>query len=110
MPVGRWLSFGCGREVRAVLSNSRTIQNVLDADYLQIRARILELAAALDRLDRAAEPPGCSPDRRLATIRIAIEALAVPEHGRAETIQRLFSLDYDSKWRETFGLISRPRT
>jgi hypothetical protein len=90
-----------------VLSHSRTIQAVLDRDYLEIRARILELAAALDRLDRAAEPPGYLPDRRIATIRSAIEALGVPEHGRAETIQRLFSLDYNPRWRESFEIPRR---
>jgi hypothetical protein len=81
----------------------RSITAVLDREYLDIRARILDLAAALDRLDRASEPPGYSPDRRLADIRLALETLVVPEPGRAETVQRIFSLEYDPKWQRAFG-------
>jgi hypothetical protein len=43
----------------------------------------------------------------LAQIRQALEALTVPGPGRAETVQRLFSLDYDPAWRERFGLAAR---
>jgi hypothetical protein len=84
--------------------NTRTVPAVLDREFLEIRARILDLAAALDRIDRADEPPNYAPDRRLAQIRAALEALLVPEAGRAETIQRLFSLDYDPQWRQRFEL------
>jgi hypothetical protein len=85
--------------------SERTVTTVLDRDFLEIRARILDLAASLDRLDRAAEPPGTHhPDRRLAQIRLALEALSIPEPTRAETIQRIFSLDYDPHWRSSFHL------
>ena len=70
----------------------------------EIRARILELAAALDRIDRAAEGPTHPPDRRLAQIRSALETLVVPEPDRAETIQRIFSLNYDPNWLAEFSL------
>ena len=76
---------------------------VLDRDFLETRSRILDLAAALDRLDRAPERPGHAPDRRVAQLRQALEALLEPGPGRAETIQRLFSLDYDPRWRSTLG-------
>ena len=39
--------------------------------------------------------PGEHPDPRLAQIRQAMEALLEPGPGRAETVQRIFSLDYD---------------
>ncbi len=84
--------------------NPRDVDAVLDRDFLETRARILEVAAALDRIDRAPEHPGHSPNRRLAQIRQALEALLVPEPSRAETIQHIFSLDYDPDWREKFGL------
>ena len=86
---------------------TRTISAVLDRDYLEIRARILELAAALDRIDRAAEGPSHPPDRRLAQIRAALETLVVPEPDRAETVQRIFSLNYDNNWMESFRLSRR---
>lgn len=68
---------------------------VLDHDFLEVRSRILDLAAALDRLDRAPGRPGLHPDRRLSQLHQAIEALQVPGPGRVETIQLLFSDDYD---------------
>jgi hypothetical protein len=77
---------------------ARDVAKILDREYLTIRGRILELAADLDRLDRAPEPHGHHPDERLAHIRRALEALLVPGPDRAETIQQLFSLAYDPNW------------
>lgn len=90
------------------MSARRTQTEVLDRDFLEIRARILDLAAALDRMDQAAIAPGQAPDRRIAQIREGLQALTVPEPGRAETVQRLFSLEYDPAWPSRFELsISR---
>lgn len=86
---------------------TRQAAQVLDRDFLEIRARILAVAADLDRLDRASDHPGHAPDRRMAQIRRALEALLVPEPGRAETVQHIFSLDYDPDWLADFEL-SRP--
>ncbi len=80
--------------------HARDAAEILDRDFLETRSRILEIAAALDRLDRAAGRAGEHPDRRLSQVRQAIEALLEPGPGRAETVQRLFSLDYDPGWRE----------
>jgi hypothetical protein len=82
----------------------RPAQAVLDREFLEIRARVLALAADLDRLDRAPGTPGAAPDRRVDLIRRALEALLVPEPGRAETVQRIFSREYDPAWRAAFGL------
>jgi hypothetical protein len=82
----------------------RPAQAVLDRDFLEVRARVLALAADLDRLDRAPALQGAPPDRRLDLIRRALEALLVPEPGRAETVQQIFSREYDPQWRSTFGL------
>jgi hypothetical protein len=90
------------------MKSSRDTSEVLHRDFLETRSRILEIAAALDRLDRAPGRAGDAPDRRVAQLRQAIEALLVPGPGRAETIQRIFSLDYDPDWREKNG-ISSPR-
>ena len=81
---------------------------VLEREFLQARCRILDLAATLDRIDRAPERPGHTPDRRLAQLRQAIEALLEPGPGRAETVQMLFSRDYDANWQAAFGH-PRPR-
>ena len=87
------------------MPHARTANAILDRDFLEIRARILDIAAALDRLDRAEvhAGDGHAPERRLTQIRQSIEALLEPGPGRAETVQRLFSLDYDPEWRADFG-------
>lgn len=81
------------------MNTPRDMAAVLDQDFLETRQKVLEVAAALDRLDRAPRAGEASPDRRLAQIRRAIEALLEPGPDRAETVQLIFSLDYDSNWR-----------
>lgn len=87
---------------------TRGALDVLNRDFLETRSRILEIASALDRIDRAPGKAGEHPDRRLAQLRQAIEALLEPGPGRAETVQRLFSLEYDPHWQTTLG-VPRPR-
>jgi hypothetical protein len=89
------------------MSTPRDVAEVLDRDFLETRSRILDVAAALDRLERAPNKSGDHhPDRRLAQLRQALEALLEPGPGRAETVQRLFSLEYDPAWRDKSGLVS----
>jgi hypothetical protein len=85
---------------------TREAAAVLDRDFLELRGKILEVAATLDRLDRAPShhAHGEVPDRRLAQLRQALEALLEPGPGRAETVQHIFSLHYDPAWRERFDL------
>ncbi|MFO0908646.1 MAG: hypothetical protein U0794_09840 [Isosphaeraceae bacterium] len=82
----------------------RTKTDVLNRDFLEARARILDLAASLDRLERAPRIASEPPDGRLAQLRRAIEALLEPGADRAETVQLIFSLEYDPSWRSHFGL------
>jgi hypothetical protein len=86
------------------MSIRRSKADVLNHDFLESRAKVLELAAALDRLDRASRGGHETPDSRLAQLRQALEALLEPGPGRAETVQRIFSLEYDPRWRERFEL------
>lgn len=81
----------------------RDATEILDRDFLEIRAKLLEIAASLDRFTRA---PGRrdAPDLRLAQIHQAIEALLRPDPDRAETVQLIFSLTYDESWQELLGL------
>lgn len=82
-----------------MMLNTREALAVLDRDFLETRCKILEIAATLDRIDRAPAHHPEHPDPRLGHIRQALEALSVPGPGRAETIQRIFSLEYDESWR-----------
>ena len=90
------------------MSSLRSKADVLNRDFLETRGKILELASSLDRLDRASRAGSEAPDSRLAQLRQALESLLEPGPGRAETVQRIFSLDYDAKWRERFELIGSP--
>jgi hypothetical protein len=69
--------------------------DALDRYFLEARARLLDLAAILDRIDRGG---GLPQDPRVQRIRKGLEILAATEAGRAERIQRLFSLEYEAGW------------
>ncbi len=84
--------------------NTRDAIEVLEHDFLEARCKILEIAAILDRIDRAPPRHGLHPDARIARIRQAVEAILEPGPGRAETIQRIFSLDFDPGWRKTMNV------
>jgi hypothetical protein len=73
---------------------------VLEQDFLPIRAKILEVAAALDRLDRA--DGSVQSDPRHEKILVAIQALLRPTDDRAEQVQLIFSRGYDDNWRSKF--------
>lgn len=73
-------------------------QQALEAYFLEARSRLLDLAAILDRVNRGSGAEAVSSDPRLATIRAGIEALLTHTEGRAEAVQKLFSLPYDPTW------------
>ena len=75
---------------------------VLDAEFLQIRAKILELAASLDRLDRG--DGEVDDDLRMRLVRGGISILLEEETGRAERMQLLFSQAYEDGWRKRLGI------
>ena len=74
---------------------------VLDAEFLLIRAKILEIAASLDRIDRA--EGALADDSRISQIRSALDLLGEHQSDRAEQIQLVFSREYDSRWEEVFA-------
>jgi hypothetical protein len=71
----------------------------LDAYFLEARARLLDLAAILDRIGRGADPTTALADPRVQKIRLALEALLTRSEGRAEAVQQLFSQEYDPTWK-----------
>lgn len=82
--------------------NGRKIADVFEQEFLLVRAKILEVAAALDRLGRASG--SLESDARRAKIQAAIQVLLRPEDDRAEQIQLIFSRPYEDGWREKFGV------
>jgi hypothetical protein len=81
---------------------------VLDREFLEVRAKLLEIGAALDRYDRAAQAAGLElpdyVDPRLVGIQKSLTVLVDRGPGRAEKIQQIFSDPYLPQWREQFEL------
>lgn len=77
----------------------RTAERILNEEFLEIRCRLIDLAAALDRIDAAPGREALADDPRLASIRDALALLAAPGPDRTERIQMVFSLPYDPHWR-----------
>jgi hypothetical protein len=73
-------------------------EQALDRYFLEARSKLLDLAAILDRINRGVDAAALTPDARLLRIRQALEVLQDPSGGRAERIQKIFSLDYDPAW------------
>ena len=70
---------------------------VLDREFLAIRKRLIDIAAMLDRIDRAEGP--APDDPRIEGIRRSLAILAGEKPDRAEQLQLLFSLPYEENWR-----------
>jgi hypothetical protein len=73
---------------------------VLNREFLPIRAKILEIAAALDRLERA--EGSAAGDHRLSQIERSLAALQDTGPDRAERVQMIFSLPFDDDWQARF--------
>ena len=76
--------------------------DTLNREFLEVRAKILEIAAALDRLDRAEGTVGEDP--RLGRIQQGLARLQSDQPDRAEQIQLIFSLPYDRDWRTNLSV------
>jgi hypothetical protein len=70
----------------------------LDAYFLEARSKLLDLAGILDRIGRGQNAAATDTDPRLEKIRQALEVLHDRSGGRAERIQKIFSLDYEPAW------------
>ncbi len=76
-------------------------EHPIDDAFLAVRHQLIEIAAALDRMDRAATN---GPSLRRQQIEEAIAVLAANEPGRAAAIQMVFSQRYDEDWRQRMNL------
>ncbi|QDS99659.1 hypothetical protein [Adhaeretor mobilis] len=77
-------------------------QEVLQREFLLVRAKVLEIAACLDRIDRAEGDLPQNHQRELLSE--AIGHLLGKTGNRAEQIQLLFSREYSDQWRSEFQL------
>ena len=77
---------------------------VLAREQLKIRAKLIEIAAILDRIDRANGEVDHDP--RMLEIRKSLEVLSSFEsdNNRAAEIQMIYSRDFDVEWKTNFKL------
>jgi hypothetical protein len=85
-----------------MMAKVRSSADVLDQEFLPIRAKLLEVAASLDRLDRAGG--SLTSESRLTQVHAAIQVLLQPECDRAEQIQLIFSRPFEDDWRMNFRM------
>jgi hypothetical protein len=84
------------------MSHALSAAEILNREFLEIRCKILDLAAALDRLERA--EGSVADDPRLLRLREALTAVQSESEDRAEQVQMIFSRAYDDSWQATFKL------
>ena len=90
-----------------MLTNSRSATAVLDESFLEVRAKLLEVAADLDRIDRAASlvaPLAEDAAARRELIDEATRLLLEAGPERAAALQLLFSQRYESDWRQQMSV------
>jgi hypothetical protein len=85
-----------------MMTKVRSSTDVFDQEFLPIRAKLLEVAASLDRLDRASG--SITSESRMKQVHAAIQVLSRPNDDRAEQIQLIFSRPFEDDWRNKFDL------
>ena len=85
-----------------MVPNRLDAAETLDREFLAMRAKLLEVAASLDRIARA--EGAVDDDPRMKQVRAALSLLASGEGDYAERFQMAFSLPYDENWREQYGI------
>lgn len=84
------------------MTSPMTAEAVLEREFLKARAKILEVGAILDRIERA--EGDVAGDRRCKLLQQGLEILLHDDANRAERVQNLFSLPYHDNWRRQFEL------
>jgi len=87
------------------MSNPLEASEVLYREFPEIRAWLLQIGAALDRMERGIGSVADDPRRQ--SIDEALRLLLASGADRAEQIQLLFSLRYDPNWKQEFALPAR---
>ena len=77
---------------------------VLTREQFKIRAKLIEIAASLDRIDRANGE--VDDDPRMMEIRKSLEVLSGSngDSNRAAEIQMIYSRAFDAEWKTHFEL------
>jgi len=86
------------------MPKTQTAVEMLDRHFLEIRHRLLDIAAGLDRIDRVDDAAKTRSDHRYLQIEQAVRLLIDGKPDRTERIQMVFSLPYDEKWPSVLGI------
>lgn len=81
---------------------NRTAEQILQQEYLQARAKILDLAATFDRIELGEGDVASS--RQMELLHRGIDILRDPTPEKAKQIQLLFSREYDPHWRTSMNV------
>jgi hypothetical protein len=73
------------------IDSTLTGQQVVDRYFLEHRAKLIDIAAFLDRVDRAGEPDDGKIDYRIASLLEAVEVLSDGQANRAGRMLKIFS-------------------
>lgn len=79
---------------------NKTADAVLDRHFLELRCEVLNLAAALDRIERSDGFDVVRDDGRMELLRQGIDILRTEGTDRAERVQMLFSDEYQAGWNQ----------
>ena len=83
----------------------RNAEQIVEQEFLQVRAKILEIAAFLDRLEpKSADSVSSVNAERLKLLRNGCELLLDADRDKAARLQLLFSRKYDEQWRKAMGV------
>ena len=88
------------------MATERNGDVIVAESFLEVRAKLLEIAATFDRIDRGRAAEQLGPDaagKRALLAEAAKIVLSDEGPTRAARLQHLFSRDYQPDWREQFG-------
>ncbi len=97
----------CFSTLQVIMLTSLDAPEILNREFLEVRAKLLQVAATLDRLERA--PGSTDDDPRRQKIARALAILSADCDDRAEQLQMLFSLPYDASWKNGLAIPKRPK-
>ena len=87
------------------LMHERTAVHLIAEEFLIARAKILELAATLDRLDRA--DGDIENSKQLVMLTQGMQILCDSEPDKAKRVQLLMSRQYEPEWIEKMEVARR---
>lgn len=83
----------------------RTAEQVVADEFLIARAKILELAATLDRIERARGD--MDESRQMQLLTHGLQILCDDEVEKAKRVQLLMSREYDPQWQVQMSIEQR---